>query len=76
MRKNRVSRQTAAPTNSSQPFVVPANPAGKEAVDRMAAAGYQTVPAYNPYWDRHGHTYEDPDGCRVVLQNADWPEVD
>ena len=42
------------------------------AVDQMAAAGYQAVPAYNPYWDRDGRTYEDPDGYRVVLQNGTW----
>ena len=26
------------------------------------------------YWERHGLTYEDPDGYRVVLQNASWSE--
>ncbi len=26
----------------------------------------------NPYWDKLGRTFEDPDGYRVVLQNADW----
>ena len=56
-------------------FYLPDKTVWQNAVDRMTAAGYQTVPAYNPYWDRHGHTYEDPDGYRVVLQNADWPEV-
>ena len=43
------------------------------AVDRMEAAGYQSGPSLNPYWDRHGRTFEDPDGYRVVLQNAAWP---
>jgi len=43
------------------------------ALERMAAAGYTPVPSLNPYWDRHGRTFEDPDGYRVVLQNADWP---
>ncbi len=42
------------------------------AVDRMTAAGYSPVPSLNPYWDRHGRTFEDPDGYRVVLQNAVW----
>jgi hypothetical protein len=42
------------------------------AVERMSAAGYQPVQAFNPYWDRHGSTYEDPDGFRVVLQNGLW----
>jgi catechol 2,3-dioxygenase-like lactoylglutathione lyase family enzyme len=43
------------------------------AADRMTAAGYQSVPSFNPYWDQSGRTYEDPDGYRVVLQNAWWP---
>ena len=43
------------------------------ATDRMAAAGYQSVPSFNPYWDRLGKTYEDPDGYRVVIQNQLWP---
>ncbi len=40
------------------------------AVDRMRAAGFEPVPAFNPYWDRFGATFEDPDGYRVVLQQA------
>ena len=47
--------------------------AWQQAVGRMVAAGYAPVPAFNPYWDRHGKTFEDPDGYRVVLQNARWP---
>jgi catechol 2,3-dioxygenase-like lactoylglutathione lyase family enzyme len=45
----------------------------QEAVDRMIAAGYEPVTSFNPYWDRAGKTFEDPDGYRVVLQNASWP---
>jgi len=40
--------------------------------DRMRTAGFEPVPAFNPYWDRQGLTFEDPDGYRVVLQNAAW----
>lgn len=43
------------------------------AVDRLVTAGYPPVLAGNPYWDRHGKTFEDPDGYRVVLQRAAWP---
>lgn len=43
------------------------------AVARMRAAGFPPVPSYNPYWDRLGATFEDPDGYRVVLQQASWP---
>ena len=50
-------------------------PDGDEWRARCAAAlraGFVEVPAYNPYWDRLGRTFEDPDGYRVVLQNAGW----
>lgn len=42
------------------------------AVQRMRAAGFAPVPAHNPYWDQHGRTFADPDGYRVVLQQAAW----
>jgi catechol 2,3-dioxygenase-like lactoylglutathione lyase family enzyme len=54
-------------------FYIPDHEAWKSVIDRMTAAGYQPVPSYNPYWDRNGRTYEDPDGYRIVLQNAGWP---
>jgi catechol 2,3-dioxygenase-like lactoylglutathione lyase family enzyme len=44
----------------------------KAAVARMESAGYQAVKAFNPFWDRNGKTFEDPDGYRVVLQNGCW----
>ena len=43
------------------------------ATERMAAAGYEPVASFNPYWDHLGKTYEDPDGYRVVLQNSQHP---
>jgi catechol 2,3-dioxygenase-like lactoylglutathione lyase family enzyme len=42
------------------------------AVARMRAAGFDPVPAFNPYWDHLGATFEDPDGYRIVLQRAAW----
>jgi catechol 2,3-dioxygenase-like lactoylglutathione lyase family enzyme len=42
------------------------------AVSRMAAAGFDPVPSFNPYWDEQGRTFEDPDGYRIVLQQAGW----
>ena len=54
-------------------FYLPEKHLWQAAVDRMSAAGYESVHSYNPYWDRVGRTYEDPDGYRVVLQNAAWP---
>jgi catechol 2,3-dioxygenase-like lactoylglutathione lyase family enzyme len=53
-------------------FYLPDQQEWLTAVDRMAVAGYQSVRSFNPYWDRHGRTYEDPDGYRVVLQNDSW----
>ena len=38
------------------------------AVSRFQRAGYEPVPAFNPYWDRLGVTFEDPDGYRGVRQ--------
>ena len=53
-------------------FYLPDDDAWQAAVRRMHDAGYAPVPAFNPYWDRTGATFEDPDGYRVVLQNASW----
>jgi catechol 2,3-dioxygenase-like lactoylglutathione lyase family enzyme len=41
-------------------------------VARLQGCGYEPVKSINPYWDRFGKTFEDPDGYRVVLQNAPW----
>jgi hypothetical protein len=38
----------------------------------MRDAGFAPVSSFNPYWDRDGLTFEDPDGYRAVLQNAPW----
>lgn len=53
-------------------FYLPDDREWKSAVDRMEAAGYTSVPSFNPYWNVNGRTFEDPDGYRVVLQNAAW----
>lgn len=54
-------------------FYLPNEDDWREAVARMRDAGYEPVASFNPYWDRDGCTFEDPDGYRVVLQNAAWP---
>lgn len=38
----------------------------------MENAGFKSVTSFNPYWDANGRTFEDHDGYRIVLQNADW----
>lgn len=35
--------------------------------DRMKTFGIAEVPPENPWWNAGGHTYEDPDGWRVVF---------
>ena len=53
-------------------FYLPNAEAWRAAVQRMRDAGFEPVPAFNPYWDGDGLTFEDPDGYRVVLQRAVW----
>ena len=54
-------------------FYLPNRTEWERAVDRLEAKGHRPVPAFNPYWDRRGRTFADPDGYRIVLQNAPWP---
>src|SRR5688572_20565432 len=53
-------------------FYVPDAHEWRRAVDRLEQAGHKPVAAFNAYWDRKGKTFEDPDGYRIVLQNAAW----
>jgi len=53
-------------------FYVPDREKWQAAINKMQGAGYAPVPSFNPYWDQDGFTFEDPDGYRVVLQNAKW----
>jgi catechol 2,3-dioxygenase-like lactoylglutathione lyase family enzyme len=55
-------------------FYVPDEREWQGAIERMVAAGYGPVPAFNPYWQRNGRTFEDPDGYRVVLQHGTWSQ--
>ena len=41
---------------------------------RMPVAGFKQLRSFNPYWEERGRTYEDRDGYRVVLQQAEWPD--
>jgi catechol 2,3-dioxygenase-like lactoylglutathione lyase family enzyme len=54
-------------------FYLPNVDEWKRAVARLADAGYNPVESFNPYWDKNGKTFEDPDGYRVVLQNSRGP---
>jgi catechol 2,3-dioxygenase-like lactoylglutathione lyase family enzyme len=54
-------------------FYLPDEVEWQGAVERLKSCGHSPVEAFNPYWDQQGKTFEDPDGYRVVLQNACWP---
>lgn len=53
-------------------FYVPDREEWARRCDAMRAAGFLQVPSFNPYWDLRGCTFQDPDGYRVVLQQAIW----
>jgi catechol 2,3-dioxygenase-like lactoylglutathione lyase family enzyme len=53
-------------------FYIPDRKEWAIAVQCMRDAGYEPVPAFNPYWDRGGLTFEDPDGYRIVLHQSAW----
>lgn len=54
-------------------FYIPDDAHWQRAVDQLKHHGHRPVKSFNPYWDRNGLTFEDPDGYRVVLQHAAWP---
>ncbi len=53
-------------------FYIPNKSDWQNSCANMESAGFKSVTSFNPYWDANGRTYEDHDGYRVVLQNADW----
>jgi catechol 2,3-dioxygenase-like lactoylglutathione lyase family enzyme len=53
-------------------FYLPDEAEWKRVVDRLERHGHRPVKSFNPYWDKQGKTFEDPDGYRVVLQHATW----
>ena len=53
-------------------FYIPEESDWLEACDRAAAAGFSRVESENPYWDRCGRTFEDPEGYRIVFENEAW----
>lgn len=49
-------------------FFLPDHGEWEATIQRMRTNGYSPVPSFDPYWDQHGVTFEDPDGYRVVLK--------
>jgi YycE-like protein len=43
---------------------------------RLAAAGVTRIPNRNPYWNRSGLTFLDPDGYRLVIAAGSMPHPD
>ncbi|NWG47169.1 MAG: VOC family protein [Alphaproteobacteria bacterium] len=54
-------------------FYIDSVSAHTAAVLRMQAHGFEPVRSFNPYWDRHGVTFEDPEGYRVVIVRGAYP---
>ena len=71
-RRGHASRATPNP-ESLLIFYLPDRDAWQAAVARLRDRGSEPVVSQNPYWDRDGLTFADPDGFRVVLQTAAWP---
>ncbi len=66
-------RAGKAPTDDNLlVFYLPDRDEWQAVIRRLEQAGCQPVKSFNPYWDQRGKTFEDPDGYRVVLQNASW----
>ena len=57
-------------------FYIPTAAEWLTACANMSAAGFKQVSSFNPYWETRGRTYEDPDGYRIVLQQAEWSNVE
>jgi catechol 2,3-dioxygenase-like lactoylglutathione lyase family enzyme len=53
-------------------FYIPDEAEWKAQIARVETAGHQPVRSFNPYWDRQGRTYEDPDGYRIVIWHGAW----
>jgi hypothetical protein len=67
--------QPVAPAPTPEDLLVFYAPTAAEwqtACARMVAAGFTPVAAFNPYWETRGRTFADPDGYRIVWQQAEW----
>lgn len=53
-------------------FYLPEAAAWHERCAALLGAGFVEVAPFNPYWGRHGRSFADPDGYRLVLQCAAW----
>jgi hypothetical protein len=56
-------------------FYIPSSTEWHATCGKMSMAGFELVRSFNPYWDSLGRTYQDRDGYRIVLHNAEWMNV-
>lgn len=54
-------------------FYLEDNLAFETAIERMRVHGFQQASSFNPYWDRYGVTFEDPEGYRTVIVQGAYP---
>ncbi|HAZ54383.1 MAG TPA: prolyl endopeptidase [Franconibacter helveticus] len=47
----------------------------RQVCTELEESGFRAVSAFNPYWDKNGKTFVDPDGYRLVIQNQRWPQI-
>lgn len=62
----------AAPTQEDLLVLYVGGSIDDDVIRRLEQAGGRRVTARNPYWDRWGITFQDPDGYRLVLSSRDW----
>jgi len=53
-------------------FYLPIESDWSATVERIEGMGIEPVSSFNPYWEKNGKTFEDPDGYRIVIQHAKW----
>ena len=69
--KGRKAGRAPSPDNLLVLYL-PQRLAYQAAIGAMVDSGFNPVSSANPYWERYGATFEDPDGYRVVLANKSW----
>jgi hypothetical protein len=53
-------------------FYIPEMSEWQNITTKIESNGFKPITSHNPYWDQKGKTYQDPDGYRIVIQNANW----
>ena len=72
-RRGHTAGRAPASADNLLMFYLPKPHVWQRAVARLESLRHKPVKAFNPYWDRKGKAFEDPDRYRVVLQQDRWP---